>query len=115
MGKKAVSYQKKMEIVSLRKHSQHSNRKIVKMVGCDEKCVRNTWSTFQLTGDVKERPRAGRPEKTSSHEKSLIFRDSRQNPTFSSKKLAARFEKNTKKSISRTTIDRVLEQKAFVF
>jgi transposase len=111
MGKKAVSYQKKMEIVSLKKHTQYSNRQIAKRVGCDEKCVRNTWSAYQLTGDVKDKPRSGRPTKTTDREKSLIFLDSRRNPLFSSQKLAARFTKTSKKSISRTTVDRILNNK----
>ncbi len=41
-----------MEIVSLKKHTQYSNREIAERVSCDEKCVMNTWSTYQFTGDA---------------------------------------------------------------
>jgi hypothetical protein len=48
--------------------------------------------------------------------KSLIFHNSRQNPTFSSKKLAARFEKNHKKVYQQNhNRPGSKEQKAFVF
>lgn len=109
MGKKAVSQDTKKKIITLKQETDMSNCEIAGRCKVHEKCVRNTWLNYLQFGTVADKKRSGRPPKTTQRENSLIYRDSRRNPTFSSSKLAARFKIDTGKTISRTTIDRILK------
>ena len=65
MGRKAISHEKRLEIVHLSRHTEHSNRHIAKLVGVSEKCVRTTLSNYKIIQSVKEVSRPGRPRKLS--------------------------------------------------
>ena len=71
--------------IGLVKSKNHSNVEIGKLVGVSEFCVRKTVKAWELTGDVVDMTRSGRPSKLVDRDKSSIFRTSKENPRFSKK------------------------------
>ena len=112
MGRKAISHEKRLEIIHLNRHTEHSNRQIAKLVGVSEKCVRTTLANYKINQSVKEVSRPGRPRKLSVRDESYIFRQARVNIKWSNRDLADDFNENKKNvSVSRDTVRRSLARK----
>ena len=47
MVRKAISYEKRLEIIHLKKHTTQSYMQIAARVDVSEKCVRTTWRTLR--------------------------------------------------------------------
>jgi transposase len=108
MGKKAISFEIKMQIIAYHR-VYFSNVSIAQLLNISEHCVRNTIKKWEETGDVKDRKRSGRPRKTTTKEDSMLFRLSRSSPTSSLRTLSREWvneDGSTKASIQ--TISRRL-------
>ena len=112
MVRKAISYEKRLEIIHLKKHTTHSNRQIAARVDVSEKCVRTTWANYNKTNSAKEKHKPGRPRKYSERDENYIFRQARVNFKWSNRDLAHDYNSNRKNvSVSRETIRRILLRK----
>jgi transposase len=106
----SVSIEKRIEIISLKKNTDYSNREIASRLGVSEKCVRTSWKNFEENGKAGEKRRIGRPKLTSVRDVSLLTRQVRQNPRLSAKKLAGTFQTGGGKVLSRRTVNRILNK-----
>ena len=86
MGRKSVSSEINWQVNGMARTKNHTNVQIGKILHVSEYCVRKTIKTWELTKDVSDMPRTGRPSKLSNRDKSGIFRMSRENPRLSYKK-----------------------------
>ncbi len=103
MVRKAITKEKRYEIMTLKTFNNHSNRKIAAMVGVSEKCVRTTLANFEETNSAKEKAKPGRPH---------IFRQARANFKWSNADLARDYNNNKKNiSVGRETVRRILKRK----
>ena len=92
MGQKSVCSEIKWQVIGMAKTKNHTNLQMGKILHVSEYCVQKTIKTWELTKDVSDMPRTGRPSKLSKRDKSGIFRMSRENPRLSYKKLAQIFQ-----------------------
>lgn len=108
MGKKSVSKIIKERIIGLHlaQHSTRDIQAILKVVS--QSCITKTIQRFKSTGNTLEKPRSGRPRKTSTTDDNAIYRISRRNPKFSAKEIAQEINTALKNSISRQTVNRRL-------
>ena len=109
--KKAVSREKRREIISFVKEVTKSNRKVAELVGVSEKCVRETKNNFILIRESPGKPISGRPLATTSHNNRVIFRDVRIDPRASFKEISSCFNIFGNKPISLSTVRRLLSIK----
>ncbi len=96
MVRKAISYEKRLEIVNLKKHTTLSNRQIAARCDVSEKCVRTTLANFSQTSSVKEKFKPGSPCKYSQGDENYIFRQDRVNFKWSNRDLANDYNSNQK-------------------
>ncbi len=68
MVRKAITKEKRYEIMTLKTFNNHSNRKIAAMVGVSEKCVRTTLANFEKTNSAEEKTKPGIPRKYSERD-----------------------------------------------
>ena len=87
-GRKAVSENIKWQIIV--KSKNHTNVEIGKLVGVPEFCVQKKGKTSELTDDTNMLC-SRIPSELSDHDKSSIFRTSKENPRLINKKLAQIF------------------------
>lgn len=111
MGRKAISEATRWQIVGLSKNESNSMRKIAELVGVSEKCVRTTLRNYKESGSVKDKKRVGRPEKVSEREKSFISRNFIKEKRQTLRKGTAELNSALNKSISYSTVRRVLMSK----
>jgi len=112
MVRKAITIVKRYEIINLKTHTNHSNRKIAAMVGVSEKCVRTTLANFEQTNSAKEKVKPGRPRKYSERAENYIFRQARTHFKWSNADLARDFNNYQKNiSVGKDTIGRILKRK----
>lgn len=108
MGKKSVKKELKERIIGLHL-AQHSTREIKAILKCvSQSCVSKTIRKFKSTGTTLDKPRSGRPRKTSITDDNTIYRIARKNPKFSAKEIAQEVNLALKKGISRQTVNRRL-------
>ena len=110
MGKKAVSYETKCQIIALSKDKTNTNTKIANLLGVSEKCVRTTLRNFERSGSVKDSPRSGRPQVTTERQKrriSLLFDKKGKLPL---RRGTVQVETMIGKPISPSTVRRILSR-----
>ena len=110
MGKKAVSYETKCQIIGLSKDKTNTNTKIANLLGVSEKCVRTTLRNFERSGSVKDSPRSGRPQVTTERQKrriSLLFDKKGKLPL---RRGTVQVETMIGKPISPSTVRRILSR-----
>ena len=83
MPRKSISQATRHQIVGLSLDKTKSNYAIAKLVGVSEKCVRTTLRNNKEFGSPTEKPKVGRPRKTSYYDEKAIVRAVRINPTLS--------------------------------
>ena len=111
MGKKSVSIETKWQILGLSKDKSKSLREIGKLVGVSEKCVRTTIKNYKLSGDIKNLPWLGQPQKLSYRDEHYIFRKVRENPRISLRNLRDDFNAALpKQCVCVETIRKVLKK-----
>ena len=69
MGRKSVSSEIKWQVIGMARTKNHTNVQIGKILHGPEYCVRKTIKSWELTKDVSDLPRTGRPSKLSNREK----------------------------------------------
>ena len=112
MGRKSASSEIKWQVIGMARIKNHTNVQIGKILHVSEYCVRKTIKTWELTKDVSDMLRTGRPSKLSNRDKSGMFRMSRENPKLSYKKLAQIFnESKNNPKVSRELVRRTLLDK----
>lgn len=84
----------------------YSQISIAKMINCHQSSISRIINKYINRGDTSDKPRSGRPEKTTPAERRLICRASRKNPFMSSVELKCEFEISN--NISTRTIRRIL-------
>jgi transposase len=108
MGKKKVSDIIKNQIVGLFRggHSTNEIQTIIRSIS--KSCVAKTIIKYKRTGTVFDKPRSGRPRKTSITDDNAIYRLSRKFPKYSQNKLAQEINAALNNRISKQTIGRRL-------
>lgn len=81
-----------------------SARDVARHVGVHESTISRLRVRYQLTGNVKDRPRSGRPRKTTPREERYIVTTSRRNRFMSSRKLAGHLRNATGTRVCDRTI-----------
>jgi transposase len=110
MPRKSISNASRAMIIGLTLDKSNSNRKIAKIVGVSEKCVRTTRKNFEMTGHTKELPRPGRIEKLTKRDKSSILKIVKKNPKLSFRDISREFNTKFKNhTVSVTTIRKFLK------
>lgn len=109
MGKRKNLNNEIRQLILINKNKGKSNRHIARDLGCSEKAVRDTIKRVQATGSVEDRPRTGRPSKTSLRERRMIVRNSLKNRQMTSTQLAAQHNL-TGQTLSKRTVQRILNK-----
>ena len=100
-----ISLEKRNLILSLIK-SGESFRKIASMLKCHHQSVSNLHKNFFSTGSLNDKPKPGRPRKSSEADDRLLYRESMKNRFLSAK--SVRIEANLQNRLSIRTVQRRL-------
>jgi len=85
-----------------------SQREVAKMLNVCQSSISHVWKTFCETGEIKDKPKSGRPRKASSKDTRLLCRISTANPHFTAKQVYA--ESNLGLDVTMRTIRSYLNQ-----
>jgi hypothetical protein len=99
MGLSPVSEDVKWQIIAYHKLDMSEN-KTAGLCGVSRSAVATTVKNWQETGSVSDRPRAGRPRKTSDREDRQLAQLARNNPEWSVRKLTSEWSAMTLNSPS---------------
>lgn len=110
MGKKSISHDKRVEIVTLFKQGDLSYREIGDRCQVSKDCVMTTVKNWQQNGSVDEKKRSGRPRKTTERQDRKLFSLARATPTASTKSLSSSWVDNGEKLGSSSTVSRRLRE-----
>ena len=92
--------------------SGFSNRKVADIVGCSEGTIRKTLKRLKESGCVSDKPKSGRPRKTSERQDRLLVRNSLRNGFMTAPQLQQEVGL-TDTVMTRTVRNRLMEQNLF--
>ena len=110
MGKKKVTHDQKVAIVTLLKANQSVSH-IMNQVKVSKTCVYQTLYKLKKNGDFRDLQRSGRPRKTTVNDDRMIYRMARANPKLSAKNIAQEINGTLAKPVSRRTVQRRLNDR----
>lgn len=93
MGKKSVSRDTRLEIVTINNLGIYSNTTIASMCHVSEKCVRTTLINNSKNKSLEEKKRSGAPRKTTEKDDEELIRLARTNPTDSLRILSEKWSR----------------------
>jgi transposase len=112
MGRKSIPDLIKWRIIGISEQKNTSITKIARIIGVSRNCVRKTLDNFKLSGQVKDKPRIGRPKKFTSRDESFIFKSVRKNSKLSLRNIVTMFHNHAfNKTICAATIKKILDKK----
>ena len=106
MGRRIISDAIKNQVIGLYRGGKTINEieKVIKAIS--KSCIARTISKYKETGTVRDKPRSGRPRKTSLTDDNAIYRLARKFPKYSQKKIAQEINPALANHISKQTIGR---------
>lgn len=94
MGKKSVSYEKRVEIVTLKNLGIYSQQSIAEIAKVSKKCVWTTINNYIANESYMEKQRSGAPRKSTEREDQRLLTLARATPTASLRDLSAAWLRN---------------------
>ena len=94
---------RRAQIITLREEG-YSFRDIAKKVKCGKSTVQELCKKFELTGEVKDKPRTGRPTKSTPRQDRVLVRLSQNSRFSSSKELAQQWRTEQGVNVSASTV-----------
>lgn len=107
--KQRVSEDTRLKILQLKTARNFSNRAIARQLLVSEGTVRAVSKKFAEFGSTADRPKSGRPKKTSQREDRKIKRLSTSNPLGSSRDIAVKLRNENQIDVSKSTVCRRLK------
>lgn len=108
MGKKSVSHDKRVEIITLVKTKEYTQVEIAKRCKVSRKCVQTTIKNYKLYGRLDDKIRTGRPRITEKREDNDLFQMVREKPTSSCRLLSSKWVREGKRGTTQKDIGSVI-------
>jgi transposase len=90
--------------------SSRGNRTIARRCGVSHPTAAHWIRVYQETGGVEDKPRSGRPRKSSSRQDTTLHKIVNSNPTLTSRQIAAAWKKRSRVKVSKDTVKRRLHE-----
>lgn len=110
MGKKSISHEKRVEIVTLNKLGIYSYQSIAEIAQVSKKCVSTTINNYNENGSYLEKHRSGAPRKSTEREDQRLLTLARAMPTASRRDLGAVWKRNDEPIATPKTVGNRLKE-----
>ena len=99
-----ASVAERYQIIGLKENGRITNAAISAQLGIPISTIKDVWRRYREDGSVKDRPRSGRPRKSSQRQDRSILRMARRNRVLSSARLRGHWMRLLRHPISSTTV-----------